>query len=84
MTPDSNKSLKIIRIKQLVERVGISRSNIYDRLSPRSPRYDMAFPRPIKIGVSAVGWLEFEVDEWIRERIALSANRLKGDGYGDV
>ena len=30
------------------------------------------FPRPVSLGSRAVGWIEAEVDEWIRERIAES------------
>jgi prophage regulatory protein len=28
------------------------------------------FPRPVKIGVAAVAWVEDEVDEWIASRIS--------------
>jgi prophage regulatory protein len=30
------------------------------------------FPRPIKLGERAVGWLESEVSEWQQQRIAAS------------
>lgn len=56
---------KIIRMRQLVLRIGLGRSTIYDRINKNSPRYDTTFPKPIKIGVSAVGWIESEVDDWI-------------------
>ena len=36
------------------------------------------FPRPVSLGSRAVSWLESEVDEWIRERIAES----RGDAGG--
>jgi len=28
------------------------------------------FPPPVALGVRAVGWVEAEIEEWIRERIA--------------
>lgn len=28
------------------------------------------FPRRVKLGVSRIGWVEAEVEEWLRERIA--------------
>ena len=31
-----------------------------------------SFPRPVQLGARAVGWIEAEVDEWIRKQIALS------------
>ncbi|MVF52161.1 AlpA family transcriptional regulator [Pseudomonas monteilii] len=56
---------KILRLKEVVNRIGLSRSTIYDRINPDSARYDRTFPKPIKIGRAAVGWLESSVNEWI-------------------
>ncbi|WP_447838492.1 helix-turn-helix transcriptional regulator [Aeromonas salmonicida] len=58
--------IKVLRIKDLIGKVGMARSTIYDRLNPKSPRYDSSFPKPIKLGLSAIGWLEHEVDTWIK------------------
>lgn len=63
---DSAPSPKIIRMRQLVLRIGLGRSTIYERINKKSPRYDTSFPRPVKIGGGAVGWIESEVDEWIK------------------
>ena len=30
------------------------------------------FPQPVSLGARAVGWIEAEVDEWMRERIEAS------------
>lgn len=57
--------IKVLRIKDLIRKVGMARSTIYDRFNPKSPRYDSSFPKPIKLGLSAIGWLEHEVDEWL-------------------
>lgn len=62
--------LRILRIKQVQDRTGLSRSTIYDRINSRSPRYDGGFPKPVKIGLSAVGWMECEVNAWISARSA--------------
>ncbi len=61
--------IKVLRIKDLIGKVGMARSTIYDRLNPKSPRYDSSFPKPIKLGLSAIGWLEHEVDAWIESLI---------------
>lgn len=72
---NSNKlMLRILRMRQLRERLGLSTSTIYDRLNPMSPRYDCSFPRPIKLGASAVGWIEEDVCRWIESRITESRN----------
>ncbi|MCO7556592.1 helix-turn-helix transcriptional regulator [Metapseudomonas otitidis] len=60
--------LKILRIKDVQARIGLARSTIYDRLDIHSPRYDSSFPKPIKIGKSAIGWLESSINQWIIEK----------------
>ncbi|MDG1582987.1 AlpA family phage regulatory protein, partial [Pseudomonas sp. GOM6] len=66
---DIDSAFKILRIRQVQERTGLSRSTIYDRLNPSSPRFDADFPRPVKIGAAAIGWIEEGVDKWIRSRV---------------
>jgi predicted DNA-binding transcriptional regulator AlpA len=41
---------KIIRLKRVIELTGLSRSTIYDRINPKSKRYDISFPKSIKLG----------------------------------
>lgn len=66
MTSDlKNESIKIIRLPKVADTCGLSRSSIYEKLNPKSRRYDPTFPTPIKIGVSAVGWLQHELNEWL-------------------
>lgn len=65
---DSRSSLRVLRLKQLQGRIGLSRSTIYDRLNTSSPRYDENFPKPFRLGGVAVGWLESEVESWICEK----------------
>ena len=65
---------KILRLKQVIERTGLSRSTIYDRINPKSKRFDSSFPQSIKLNANAtsstgaVGWLESSIDEWIAQR----------------
>ena len=65
MVESNATHLRVLRLKQVLDRVGLSRSTIYDRMNPASPRYDDSFPKPIKIGSSAVGWLESSINKWI-------------------
>jgi len=66
MTSDlKNESIKILRLPEAMDTCGLSRSSIYEKLNPKSRRYDPTFPTPIKIGVSAVGWLQHELNEWL-------------------
>lgn len=65
------KAASLLRMKQLLELIGIKRATLYDWLNENSPRYDRTFPRPIKIGVSAVAWLSVEIDEWVAVKVRL-------------
>lgn len=65
MNQEQSKDLKILRLPAVTDISGLSRSTIYEKLNPKSRRYDPTFPTPIKIGVSAVGWLQHELNEWL-------------------
>lgn len=52
----------IYRIHQVVQAISLSRSTIY-RLQERG-----LFPKPIKIGITAVGWTVASIDIWLAER----------------
>lgn len=64
---------KIIRLKRVLELTGLSRSTIYDRINPKSKRYDASFPKSVRLGspltAGAVGWIESEIQYWIEQRI---------------
>ena len=61
-----NPPTRFLRLPEVMARTGLSRSTIYVRLA------EGRFPRPVALGGRAVGWIEAEVDEWVRERIAES------------
>jgi prophage regulatory protein len=44
-------------------------------MSKKSPYYDAAWPKPIRLGSRSVGWLEHEVIAWIEFRRAESFPR---------
>lgn len=56
-------SMKLIRIKDVMERTGLARSTIYKYISLGQ------FPQPIKLGTRAVAWVESEIDTWINDSI---------------
>jgi prophage regulatory protein len=64
---------KILRLCDLVDKLGLSRSTIYDKQNPKSPRFDPLFPKRIKIGSRAVGWLQGDLDAWLDSMISLSS-----------
>ena len=66
MVQEMEVPIRIVRLPAVQARTGLGRSTIYVRLAEGS------FPRPVQLGACAVGWIEEEVDEWIRKQIALS------------
>lgn len=54
---------RILRLPAVSRKAGKSRSSIYAGIK------EGTFPRPIKLGPRSVGWLEEEIDDWIRQRI---------------
>lgn len=58
------KSDRILRWSEVKHRVPISRSSAHAMAA------EGKFPRPIKLGPRASGWLESEVLAWIEARVA--------------
>lgn len=54
---------RIVRMKQMCERTGLSRATLYVLMST-----DATFPRKLKLTARTVGFLESEVDLWIAAR----------------
>ena len=50
---------KLLRLRQVEEITGLSRSSIYRRMQAGE------FPRPVKIGSTAVRWSEGEIVAWL-------------------
>ena len=59
---------RIIRMTELTKLISLARSTIYDKLNAKSPRHDPSFPRAVKLGVSAIGWRQSEIHQWITTR----------------
>ena len=53
---------RVMRLPEVLETVGLSRSRIYVLMA------DGTFPAPMKIGVRAVGWRESVIRKWLRDR----------------
>lgn len=53
---------RVLRKREVFNRTGLSQSTVY--------RMEKAgkFPKRIQISIQCVGWVESEVDDWIRQR----------------
>lgn len=67
------QTVKILRMRAVVAKLGIARSTIYDWLNPKSPRYDATFPKQRRLGQQSVGWMEAELDQWLLQRESIQA-----------
>lgn len=60
--PPPQKPDRILRIKEVTEITGMSRTTIWRR------EIEKDFPRRISLGKSSVGWKVSEIDSWIKSR----------------
>jgi prophage regulatory protein len=62
----ANTAIQILRLPQVCEVTELGRSMIYQLEA------NERFPKRVKIGIRAVGWLEGEVQAWLRVRVQRS------------
>ena len=53
---------RIIRIKELLDVVGLSRSTIYRSMKKK------LFPKPVKLTEGSIGWKESQINKWMKGR----------------
>lgn len=58
-------NLKILRPKEVIKKLSISKSTFYDWQNKKSKRYRADFPKSISIGSNSVGYLESEINMFI-------------------
>lgn len=59
---------RIIRLKTVLARTGLSRSTVYRMVANGS------FPRQRRIGIQATGWYQSEVEKWISDPLGYHAS----------
>ena len=55
--------MRLIKIKEVIKMTSLSRATIYKYMA------DDSFPKPVSLGTKAVAWVEYEVENWIVEKI---------------
>lgn len=64
MATQNQPAPTILRRKQVEARTGLKRTAIFDRVKAGT------FPKPVNLGNAlTIGWIESEVDDWIRSCI---------------
>ncbi|MGC3963630.1 MAG: AlpA family phage regulatory protein [Rhodocyclaceae bacterium] len=67
----------VVRVKQALELLQISRSSMYAKWDPKSPQYDQTFPPRIRLGANSIGLLRADIEAWLK---AQSDAKLQVEG----
>ena len=65
MTDSVPQQLRVLRLTSVKFRTGLGKSTIYARMNSKSRYHDARFPKSVRLGAGAIGWLEHEIDEYI-------------------
>lgn len=60
---------RIIRLKTVLSRTGLSRSTIYRKIN------EGTFPPQIRISIHGAGWRESDINRWIDDPVGWRAKR---------
>ena len=64
------KKDRFLRLAEVKQRTGLSRSTIYLNISKGM------FPKNVNLGSRAVAWLESEIEGWMQSRIEQRSNAV--------
>ena len=62
--PGTTSPIRFVRLPEVMARTGLSRSTIHVWMA------EGRFPKPVPLGSRSVGWIESELEKWVRGRIA--------------
>lgn len=62
-----NETIRMLKLRDVINKCQLSRSTIYDKLDQKSKRHDPDFPKPRKLGMNSVAWVEHEVEQWLQK-----------------
>ena len=66
---------RIIRLKTVLARTGLTRSTIYRKIA------EGTFPTQLKISTNGSGWRESDINRWIADPVALRPKGRFDDVY---
>lgn len=75
---NENLPFKLLRLKEVLQIVGVSRSTWYGFLREGGPSFDPDCPKPVKIGQKCVAWVLSEVEAYVEKKIQRSRNAELG------
>ncbi len=60
--------IRILRLKECLALVGVSRATWFDWNNPASPRHDKSVPKRVRLGPRSVGWFEHQLINWLESK----------------
>ena len=60
----SNATDRIVRLKTVLDRTGLSRSTVYRKIA------EGTFPSQVRISVHGAGWRESAINRWIADPVS--------------
>ncbi|WP_420448070.1 helix-turn-helix transcriptional regulator [Candidatus Palauibacter sp.] len=72
MEQGTRAPIRFLRLPEVEARTGLARPTIYARMAAGT------FPQSVSLGGRAVGWIESEVEAWMRNRIADTRSGAQG------
>ncbi|WP_320157782.1 helix-turn-helix transcriptional regulator [Psychrobacter sp. Pi2-51] len=61
---------RMLPLKEVIYFTGLSSTTIYDMLDKKSNRYDSTFPIQVKLSKGRVAWVESEIADWLKTKLA--------------
>lgn len=55
--------MRVLKLKEVLRKTSLGKTTLYMLIKVSE------FPKPIHLGLRAVGWLESEIDAWIQGKI---------------
>jgi prophage regulatory protein len=72
----ADTGLRILRLKSVLERTGLSRSTLYRKIERGT------FPKRVQISERCIGWREADVERWLRNPVCYSGLNVGRDPLG--
>jgi prophage regulatory protein len=72
----ANSPGRILRLKSVLERTGLSRSTLYRKMQLGT------FPKQLRISIRCAGWRESDVEAWLRNPVFYSTIKSERDPLG--
>lgn len=72
----ANRAERILRLKSVLERTGLTRSTLYRKMQLGT------FPKQLRISVRCAGWRETDIEAWLRNPVFYSRADSQRDPLG--